>query len=193
MTPVFDKNGLATEPGNIRCFYFDRITLEYTGWSDEYIHVGVSMPGNSTGLEPGENELGTVQIYTGSSWEKKEDHRGKESYSMVDREEQIIDYIGLVRDGWTLSKPLTNYDKWDGTKWVTDSDAQKAAQVAETTNRKAALIAEATVMIAPLQDAKDGGYIDDEDIPVLTAWQKYRYALTKVDPANPSWPERPGQ
>jgi hypothetical protein len=23
MKPVFDKNGLATEPGDIRCFYYD--------------------------------------------------------------------------------------------------------------------------------------------------------------------------
>ncbi|WP_422613948.1 hypothetical protein [Citrobacter portucalensis] len=25
----------------------------------------------------------------------------------------------------------------------------------------------------------------------MTAWQKYRYALTKVDLANPVWPEMP--
>ncbi|MFT2716469.1 tail fiber assembly protein, partial [Enterobacter sp. 01-M-05-SI-ECC] len=29
------------------------------------------------------------------------------------------------------------------------------------------------------------------DKPKLAAWQKYRYALTKVDPAKPVWPEMP--
>ncbi|CNI78844.1 tail assembly chaperone gp38 [Yersinia pekkanenii] len=45
-----------------------------------------------------------------------------------------------------------------------------------------------------MRDAKDGGYIDDEDIPRLTAWQKYRYTLTKVDiSAAPDieWPVAP--
>lgn len=51
----------------------------------------------------------------------------------------------------------------------------------------------ASETIAPLKDAMDGGYIDDEDLPKLTAWQKYRYALTKVDPAKPVWPPRPDQ
>ncbi|STH05040.1 tail fiber assembly protein from lambdoid prophage [Escherichia coli] len=44
MKPVFDENGLATVPGDMRCFYYDAVTSEYTGWSDEYINTGVSMP-----------------------------------------------------------------------------------------------------------------------------------------------------
>lgn len=62
---------------------------------------------------------------------------------------------------------------------------------ADALSRKAALIAQATQIIDPLKDALDGGYIDDEDKPKLVAWQKYRYALTKVDTANPVWPEAP--
>lgn len=59
------------------------------------------------------------------------------------------------------------------------------------TAKKTALLAEANDIIAPLKDALDGGYIDDADTPKLSAWQKYRYALTKVDPTKPVWPERP--
>ncbi|HGF4179578.1 TPA: tail fiber assembly protein, partial [Escherichia coli] len=43
MKPEFDESGLAIAAGDIRCFYYDPLTFEYTGWSDEYIHVGVSM------------------------------------------------------------------------------------------------------------------------------------------------------
>lgn len=57
--------------------------------------------------------------------------------------------------------------------------------------KKNSLISEATVKISPLLDAKEGGYIDEEDLPVLTAWQKYRYAVTKVDVNKPVWPEKP--
>ncbi len=58
MKPVFDENGLATEPGDIRCFYYDAVTSEYTGWSDEYINIGVSMPGDSTNKDPGDEVSG---------------------------------------------------------------------------------------------------------------------------------------
>ncbi|MDE9603751.1 tail fiber assembly protein [Citrobacter freundii] len=76
---------------------------------------------------------------------------------------------------------------------ITPPTADELAEIerrrAETLQRQ--LIDEATVVIAPLKDALDGGYIDDVDIPRLTAWQKYRYALTKVDLTNPVWPEKP--
>lgn len=28
MKPVFDENGLATQAGDIRCFYYDAVTME---------------------------------------------------------------------------------------------------------------------------------------------------------------------
>ena len=65
--------------------------------------------------------------------------------------------------------------------------------IAAATAKKGWLIAEASQVIAPLLDAKDGGYIDDADKPTLVAWQKYRYALTKVEPAKPVWPEKPAE
>lgn len=78
-----------------------------------------------------------------------------------------------------------------GPVWVdipAPTDEELAAQAAA---RKSALLADADRVIAPMKDALDGGYIDDADKPILIAWQKYRYALTKVDPANPAWPEKP--
>lgn len=191
MSPVFDGNGHATTSGDIRVYYFDPLTREFIGFSDEYIYEGVSIPGNSTITEPGANKKGKVQVYTGSAWEQKEDHRGELSYSTENLHSKSIDYIGAVQDGYTLKAPLTIFDKWDGSKWITDTEAQSAAQMKEVNIQKLALMAEATAMISPLQDAKDGGYIDDEDLPKLVAWQKYRYALTKVDIKNPEWPEKP--
>lgn len=53
------------------------------------------------------------------------------------------------------------------------------------------LIAEASSIISPMADAKAGGYIDESDLPLLDKWQRYRYALTKVDTSNPEWPVKP--
>lgn len=63
--------------------------------------------------------------------------------------------------------------------------------IISATEKRQALINEASRIIAPLKDASDGGYIDDMDKPKLIAWQQYRYALTKVDPKKPEWPAKP--
>lgn len=191
MKPVFGEDGHAAEAGTIRAYYFDHATGEYTGWSDEFINIGVSMPGSSTDIEPGEEAPGFALVFTGTLWEMKEDHRGEKVYSTSDRKVSVVDYIGPVREGFTLVAPLTQFDKWIDGKWITDASEQNESITVSNTQQKAVLIFEASNYIAPLVDARDGGYIDDADIPVLAVWQKYRYALTKVDPAKPVWPARP--
>lgn len=194
MKPLFDENGLATQPGEIRAYYFDPNTNEFKGWSDEYINTGVSMPGNSTDIDPGEYVEGEVAVFVLTGWEKKEDHRGKVVYSTSNRAASVVDYIGKLKEGYVSIEPETPFDIWDGTSWVYDAVAEHAQQVAAATQQKSILMAEASNVIAPLLDAKDGGYIEDSDIPVLQAWQKYRYSLTKVDTAlapNISWPVAP--
>lgn len=191
MKPVFDNDGLAETEGLVRVYYYDSVTKEYVGWSDEYINVGVSLPGFSTDIEPGEQVAGQVSVFDGESWDFLPDHRGTVVYSTADLRESVVDYIGDIRPGFTQLVPATRFDKWNGENWVTDKEAEAAAALLAFNNKKAALIAEASALIAPLLDAKDGGYIDDADLPVLTALQKYRYALTKVDPAKPVWPDKP--
>lgn len=191
MKPVFGEDGHAAEAGTIRAYYFDYATGEYTGWSDEFINIGVSMPGCSTDLAPGEEVAGFAQVFTGQRWEAQEDHREKTVYSTSDRKSSVVDYIGCIREGFTLVAPSTHFDKWVDGKWVTDASEQNEAITVSNTQQKVALIIEASNYIAPMVDARDGGYIDDADVAVLAAWQKYRYALTKVDPAKPVWPERP--
>lgn len=78
-----------------------------------------------------------------------------------------------------------------GPCWVDAPPLSHEQVVAQAEQQKSMLLAEVSAVIAPLADAQTGGYIDDDDVPRLTAWQKYRYALTKVDPAKPVWPEKP--
>ena len=53
--------------------------------------------------------------------------------------------------------------------------------IAVAEHQKAALLAEASAIIAPMADAQAGGYIDEADVPRLAEWQRYRYRLTKID------------
>lgn len=193
MKPVFDENGLAIEAGSIRCFYYCPVTGEYTGFSDEYINIGVSMPGNSTDIDPGDEVAGKVAIYTDNGWQRQEDHRGETVYSVEDKSSSIVDYIGPLKDGFVTAAPTSPFDKWDGQKWVADAEAQHAADVAAAEQKKAFLLAEANIAITPLQDAFELDMATDAEQSLLLAWKKYRVLLMRVDTAKPVWPTLPGE
>lgn len=194
MKPVFDENGLATEPGEIRCFYYDGVTGEYTGWSDEYIHEGVSMPGNSTDIDPGDEIPGKVAVFTGGAWIKQEDHRGTVVYSTADGLESIVDYIGDIKDGFTTDAPGTPYDKWSGSEWVTDTELQHAADVEASEQQKANLLKSANSKISLWQTELQLGIISDDDKASLISWIGYIKAVQSVDTSTApdiEWPLPP--
>lgn len=195
MKPVFDKNGLATEPGKIRCFYYNAATGEYTGWSDEFINVGVSMPGNSTDIEPGEMVAGKVYLFTGTGWRLEEDHRGKTVWSTADGSSIIVDYIGLVHDGYTSIAPSTSYDAWDGIKWVTDTEAQQADAIAKAELQRQQLISVAMQSISVIQlKLQAGRALSDAEKNKLNVTFDYIDAVTAANTATApdiNWPVPP--
>lgn len=195
MKPVFGENGQATMPGDIRAYYFDHITGEYTGWSDEFINIGVSMPGCSTDIAPGEEIAGFTQVFTGRRWEVQEDHREKTVYSTSDRKSSVVDYIGPVREGFTLAAPSTPYDKWNGETWVKDVVALKAGQAADAELQRRILLAEADQITADWRTELALGIIDDGDKAKLTVWIKYIKAVKAIDTSTApdiAWPIEPG-
>lgn len=107
------------------------------------------------------------------------------------------DAVEITYDDWqslinsqSTTKMIASDDR--GYPIIVDRPSPTPEQlITINSEKKTALIAEATVVISPLKDALDGGYIDESDKPLLAAWQKYRYDLTKVDPASPVWPEPP--
>ena len=194
MKPVFDENGLATEQGEIRCYYYDAETFEYMGWSDEYINIGVSMPGDSTDINPGDEVAGKVAVFQNGGWAINEDHRGETVYSTADASASTVDYIGPVKDGYTSVAPSGPYQKWDGKKWITDADAQHAADVKAADKQKTALLVEAQETISFWQTELQLGIISDEDKASLIAWMQYIKTVQAVDTSKAPdiiWPEKP--
>lgn len=194
MKPVFDENGLAVEAGDIRCFYYDAETREYTGWSDEFINIGVSMPGNSTDIDPGDEISGKTAVFTGSGWMWMENLRGETIYSTDDGSAAIVDYIGPVHAGFTTSSPATPFDIWDGEKWVTDATAAHAADVAGAEQMKKSLLTEAESTISDWKAELALGIISDEDKASLIKWLAYIKNLKAVDSSSApdiNWPVPP--
>ncbi|BEA40946.1 tail fiber assembly protein [Citrobacter farmeri] len=195
MKPVFDENGLATQSGDIRCFYFDSVTGEYTGWSDEFINVGVSMPGDSTDIDPGDGIAGKVSVFAGTNWRLEEDHRGETVWSTADGSAITVDYIGSIHDGYIRIAPSTPYDVWDGKKWVTDTEAQQADAIAEAELQRQQLISAAMQSIGVIQlKLQAGRVLSDAEKNKLNATLDYIDAVTATDTATApdiSWPVPP--
>ncbi|HBD1528573.1 tail fiber assembly protein [Escherichia coli] len=195
MKPVFDENGLAIEAGNIRCFYFDSVTGEYTGWSDEYIHIGVSMPGRSTDIDPGDEVAGEVAVFKNGGWVREADHRGEVVYSTADGIASTVDYIGDIKDGFTTDAPSTPYDKWDGQKWVTDTEAQHSSAVEAAEAQRQSLIDAAMASISLIQlKLQAGRKLTQAETTRLNAVLDYIDAVEATDTSTAPdviWPELP--
>ncbi|EPT2307579.1 tail fiber assembly protein [Escherichia coli] len=67
-------------------------------------------------------------------------------------------------------------------------------QVAIANQKKAELLAEASVAISPLQYAVTAGVATDEEATLLTAWENYRLAVMRTDTSEAPdimWPTTP--
>lgn len=50
-------------------------------------------------------------------WELVENHIGKMAFNVETLEREIVNYLGPLKDGFTLLVPNGPYDQWDGKKW----------------------------------------------------------------------------
>ncbi|EMA3643271.1 tail fiber assembly protein [Providencia stuartii] len=191
------QNGLATKAGWIKTYIADPTTREYLNANMEYIYFDVSV---SAGAYTDAPELPTktgfaiVRSEDGSKWEIVADHRGKTAYNTETRQPVEVDFMGDLPETLTLLEPKTEFDKWNGKKWVTDTEAQKAALIAQAEQEKSQRLDEANNMLTYLQDSIDTGLATDEEAAALQAWKKYRVLLNRVDTSlapNIEWPEKP--
>ncbi|HHR6147196.1 TPA: tail fiber assembly protein, partial [Providencia alcalifaciens] len=94
----------------------------------------------------------------------------------------------------TMLEPKTEFDVWNGKKWVLNKTEQKAHRVAQAENEKISRIDEANNTINYLKDALDVGLGDDTDERQLIEWKKYRVLLNRVDTSTApdvTFPEKP--
>lgn len=187
---------IATAAGDITVFNYDGETREYLSSTVEYLAVGVGLPANSCTDEPGETKEGFAICRTAdlTAWEYVADHRGETVYSTETGEAVPITAPGDYPDGTTTLAPVTSYDTWNGSEWVTDTEAQHTAEVAAAEQQKAALLAEAQATISLWQTELQLGIISDDDKASLIAWMNYIKAVQAVDTSTApdiNWPEKP--
>ncbi|EAA6251404.1 tail fiber assembly protein [Salmonella enterica subsp. enterica serovar Braenderup] len=193
---TLNKNGIAIKAGDMVVYNYDSETREYLALSVEFLPEGVGIPANSCTDAPVEVKEGFAVCRTASldGWEYVADHRGETVYDTQTGQSVEISSPGEYADNLTTIAPSTPYDRWNGSAWVTDEDAQKSGQVMEAQQKKNVLLAEAQSTISLWQTELQLGIISDDDKASLITWMKYIQALNAVDTSTApdiEWPVKP--
>ena len=194
---TLDENGFATEAGFITVYNYNGETMEFTSASLEYLPVGVGVPGNSCVDAPISKKDGFAVCRTAdlTGWEYVADHRGETVYSTATGKPVTISQLGEYPEGTTTIAPLTPYDKWDGEKWVTDTEAQYSAAVDAAEAQRQSLIDAAMASISLIQlKLQAGRKLTQAETTRLNAVLDYIDAVTEIDTSTAPdviWPELP--
>lgn len=190
------ENGFAVVAGEVIVFNYDGVTREYLSQATEFLPVGLSLPANACTDKPLSAKKGYVVCRNSklTGWEYLVDHRGETVWNVKSGDTIQITAPGDYPSDTTIYPPSTPFDKWNGERWVTDTAAQQAAEIASASTIKAALIKSASEHIEPLQDAVDLDMATEAEKKRFNEWRKYRVLLTRVDTSTApaiTWPEAP--
>ncbi|HCN6460742.1 TPA: tail fiber assembly protein [Escherichia coli] len=194
---VLNSEFIATKAWNIIVYNYDGETREYISASTEYLAVGVGIPAYSCLDAPGTYKAGyticrSVDL---NSWEYVPDHRGEIVYNTETGDAKEITAPGDYPENTTTIAPLTPYDKWDGEKWVTDTEAQHSAAVDAAEAQRQSLIDTAMASISLIQlKLQAGRNLTQSETSRLNTVLDYIDAVTATDTSTAPdviWPELP--
>ncbi len=158
-------------------------TNEFIGEGDAYIPPHTGLPANSTDIAPPDIPAGFVAVFNSdeASWHLVEDHRGKTVYDVASGDELFISELGPLPENVTWLSPEGEFQKWNGTAWVKDTEAEKMFRIREAEETKNNLMQVASEHIAPLQDAADLEIATEEETSLLEAWKGKRVVSVQKD------------
>lgn len=100
--------------------------------SFEYLWAeGTGLAANSTDIQPPTFKNGKIPTFDedAQKWNLVDDNRRKTVYSTVNQSKSTIDYVGKIKDGFTLLEPTSTYDTWTGKAWADQrTDEEKEAE-----------------------------------------------------------------
>ncbi|EFA9624881.1 tail fiber assembly protein [Escherichia coli] len=194
---VLNSELIATVAGEVIVYNYDSETREYISASIEYLAVGVGIPAYSCLDAPGTHKAGYAICRSAdfNSWEYVSDHRGEIVYNTETGDAKEITAPGDYPENTTTIVPLTPYDKWDGEKWVTDTEAQHSAAVGAAEAQRQSLIDAAMASISLIQlKLQAGRKLTQAETIRLNAVLDYIDAVTATDTSTAPdviWPELP--
>ena len=190
----FNKEGFVIVEGWALIYNTDNRTGEFINATYEYVAEGIGLPDHVCLDAPKSVKDGRAIIRDGDKWSYPSDHRGKKIYSTVTGAELTITEIGDIPSDYTLLKPSSEFDNWDGENWVLNAEKQHQHEIDVATSLKKHLLSEVNEQIEYLQDAIDDDIATDDEKSLFTSLKKYRVLLNRIDvqqAPNIDWPEKP--
>ena len=190
---VLDKNGLTVSAGWAIVYHIDA-KGEFLQATYQYLPVGVGLPAHAYLEAPKNVKDNQAIIHNGQQWTYPRDLRGTIIYSTETGAETTMQEVGDIPEGYTTLKPRSEFDIWDGEKWVLDTEKQHQHDIDVATSQKKQLLSEANEEIAYLQDAIDADIATDAEKTRFAALKKYRVLITRIDvnqAPDIEWPVKP--
>ena len=190
---VLDNNGLTISPGWAVVYNVDA-KGEFLQATYQYLPTGVGLPANAYLDAPKNVKDNQAIIHNGQQWTYPKDLRGTIIYSTETGAEITMQEVGEIPDGYTALKPTSEFDSWNGEKWVLDTEKQHQHDVDIATSQKKQLLSEANEQISYLQDAVDAEIASEQETQLLAEWKKYRVLVNRIDTEqapNIDWPNHP--
>ena len=190
---VLNKNGLTIKAGWAIIYNVDT-KGEFSQATYQYLPVGVGLPAHAYLEVPKNVQDNQAIIHNGQQWTYPTDLRGTKIYSIETGAETTMQEVGDIPEGYTTLQPSSEFDIWDGEKWVLDTEKQHQNDIDETTSQKKQLLSKATEQISYLQDAVDLQIATEQETQLLAEWKKYRALLNRIDvqqAPNIDWPKQP--
>jgi Bacteriophage tail assembly protein len=187
---------MSEQPRTIKIYNLLAGTNEFIGEGDAYIPPHTGLPANSTDIAPPDIPAGLWLFSTVMR------HRGislkiigvKRFMTWLPATRYLFLNSDRYRNMSPGYPPEGEFQKWNGTAWVKDTEAEKLFRIREAEETKNNLMQVASEHIAPLQDAADLEIATEEEISLLEAWKKYRVLLNRVDTSTAQdieWPALP--
>lgn len=179
-----------------KAYTYTSDTHELLGPCDAYTDETHEILPFHTEKKPLDKRQGFAVVFNeqNQEWEYQEDHRGLVLFDTKNRQSVTLEKLGKVPEYLTSSTPKSEFDVWDGEKWVKDVEAENLAKRHKLEGIKQQKLYDATIEIAPLQDAIDLDMATEEEKKRLIAWKKYRVLVNRTDTStadNIVWPEKP--
>lgn len=177
------KFEMSNKPQTLKVYNIRSDTLEFIGKSDCYIPAHTGLPANCMLTPPPEIPVASVAVYDGEQdkWKIIEDHRGQIVFSTKTGESQVITVLGPLPPDTVSTGPTEQYMKWDGSEWVHDAEAEKAAFQAKAESQRQYLLSVANSTIADWRTELQLEVITDDDRASLIKWMAYIKDLKAMD------------
>ena len=190
----FNTDGFVVTAGYALVYNTNPETGEFVSATYEYLAVGLGIPPHVCLDAPKQVEDDHAIVRQCDKWIYPVDHRGKKIYSIANGAESTVTEIGDIPNGFTLLQPTSEFDSWNGKKWVLDKEKRHQHDITVAQSQQSQLLNDANNAISNLQDAVDAEIATEQQIETLKCWKKYRFELNQINvntAPDIEWPEKP--